>query len=76
MSVTTENELLEKKTLLENLLQELNNLNKYELELFIAWKEYRFGKQEFEPDNLSIQEIKDCIKVANKLLGKTEKDFL
>jgi hypothetical protein len=76
MSATIENELLEKKTLLENLLQKLQDLNKYELELFIAWKEYRFGKQIFEPDNLSVQEIKDCIKVANKLLGKTERDFL
>jgi hypothetical protein len=76
MSATIENELLEKKTLLENLLQKIQELNKYELELFIAWKEYRFSKEPFQVDNLSIQQIKDCIKVANKLLGKTERDFL
>lgn len=75
MSATIENKE-EAKVLLEELLEGLKQLNQYELDMFIAWKEYRFGKEDFEPDTLTIQQIKDCIKVANKLLGKTEKDFL
>lgn len=73
MSATIDNKT---EVLLQELLDSLQKLNKYELQMFAAWKEYRFGKEDFEPDNLTIQQIKDCIKVANKLLGKTEKDFL
>jgi predicted DNA-binding protein YlxM (UPF0122 family) len=76
MSATIEKDKLkELDMLLEQLLSKLEDLNKYELQLFNAWKDYRF-KEALDPYSLNAQEIKDCIKVADKLLGKTEKDFL
>lgn len=74
MSATTENKIEELQQARRDLLEALEDLNKYEEAMFHAYIEYRY--EGISPADLNLEQVKDCLRVANKLRGKPEKDFL
>ena len=74
MSATIENKIEELQQARRDLLEALEDLNKYEEAMFQAYIEYRY--QGISPADLNYEQVKDCLRVANKLRGKPEKDYL